>query len=760
MSCEQIEEILNADEPLWKITANLDKAFEAPEAGALMWEAYRKESIEPFYEGYWKALAAAEQGSVAPEEALRFFRELGDWLGGDAEAVELTWQFGLKFLGSGNLPCWNESLDQILEKVYSEAEELFAKAWQQIPSTVSIGLAYAVARRGGLDGDDLPDEVVREVVRDLVYNFPTDQAFAEARRIFGDQRLGPFFAEEGGTVGPQISSTKWWELTLGHANTEQLARLVLNIHADASVDAAARFALEHFGEEEFQELTRAVLHGEPHPEGLPRPSCSEIAAAAAVGLKSLEDDRPLSDDDLQVMAKGLLYKSNSADATLRGLMGVPLEQREQLILGLMKKPNFGWTQWSMIHVAPTEAVMRRLFEISAPFSANDPQLASVKKALDRFNEDHRELLMEVIDSTEAIQEDLKNHITKPPGEPAQKSTASAATPRKDPPKPVAKAPSTPVKLLGPDEIDDLLEKPLRGRNIFVSAQLGTPGTPYFISAKLNSRGARAFIYDDYREPPDLVIADATDPIAHQAVQDGVPAVSAAAVRSLIGPPLANLRERLLDRLRVAREMQELVHVHLGEPADAELITRVEEEILGFSMPPALRTLYEEMNGFSLYLPCITDESKCILDPTLPLEIAHQEFVPWNEFAASQTDTLVYPDGYDRARAAADSPDHFYLAVVYIMPLEAMFFDNDWEANRGYQDLYLFDAFDPFYEAALQVDSEAETVMVRMVEDHGASTDDWDPIEVEDYIEQLLFSYFSGREAFRGKRRRSYSREGR
>ncbi len=238
-----------------------------------------------------------------------------------------------------------------------------------------------------------------------------------------------------------------------------------------------------------------------------------------------------------------------------------------------------------------------------------------------------------------------------------------------------------------------------------------------------------------------ISAETEGPKVDKARSLGIPIVEAAVLRSALGEPLADYRTRLERRLAAQPRYMKNAVLALGGPASGEALSRVEERI-GFSLPTAARNLFSQLDGLSLLW-------------TIPsLQPSSGDPIPWSDACGDGSEL------WSRLRALRKAqPKRFGMGLACIPPLETVFF-NKWEgcmfsgedydakatlqlgkrklnAREFFANLFIFDAFSPYYLAGLYADRAAGELFVAYGSDYGA---DWSfahlvPFEV--YMEFLL-----------------------
>ena len=652
MTKQRLEEIFSSTDDTFKRLTLIDEEFEPPAAGALLWEAFVDETIEPpVMFSYWYYLKKADAASYSAADLLTYWEALSSWLNENSGPETSFCDKELDVRQRGELPAWHRDLDIMLDKKFEEGRELFAQQWSRLEGLLQRGLAYALARRGVLEAQELPAGTIDEVALDLVYNLPKTQNLEEARSVFGDEVLAQKLAEYGGEAGPKTRVIRWWDLAFDKATPKQRAQWVLNIEGDNAIKDAVEFAVERFDDADLEALVELATAAPEETEDPLRPAHQTYGlhtAAAILAERAVAAGRYASDDEVAVIDRALRppVRPPAIDELTRALYAVELETRQELVLDIL---DVSWDlqRFSLVHTAPTQTVFVRLFEKSANFPAGSHEVKHILQSLQKIDEADGAALLAARQQVGPIPRDL-------------------------------------------DE----------------------------------------FIEDNFREG-----AAAPEPVGALQPQREE-------------RPIKDLSQRIKQTLAQARSVRQLAHAHFGEPASEALIQRVEEEVLGFDMPAELRAVYEKMNGFSVYLPAADAEYEPV-DEDAPLSIDDEQFIEWYRFIDSSVDGPVFPDATHRAQALDADGKVFDAGVAYLMPLEAMFFDHDWSSIRyGQDDLFLFDAFNEFYDAALKVDKTNQNVSIIICEDSGAATEDWDPMTISEYLEQLLASAFVTRRVTR------------
>lgn len=221
---------------------------------------------------------------------------------------------------------------------------------------------------------------------------------------------------------------------------------------------------------------------------------------------------------------------------------------------------------------------------------------------------------------------------------------------------------------------------------------------------------------------------------------GQPVILGDALRAALGAPLADWRQRLqrlMDHETNNRGGKRFAVAHLGAPVPGATLDRIEARI-GFPLPAVARELFAQVDGVSLLWG----------RPALRTTPTSDQPIPWN---------VAMDDGGDLWNELRRLDRDVLWGLVCIPSVETVFFEA-WvgrvfpriepdagvqlgkrkvKARDFYGQLFLFDAFHPFYQAALWADLERKELVVVYGADHGA---DWtwsSPVSLELYLEYLL-----------------------
>lgn len=213
----------------------------------------------------------------------------------------------------------------------------------------------------------------------------------------------------------------------------------------------------------------------------------------------------------------------------------------------------------------------------------------------------------------------------------------------------------------------------------------------------------------------------------------------------LGDPLRHAIDRLkrfLDFNRV-----ELINFAVGKPIDTKLVKRIEKRI-GFPLDQTARNLFTQFDGLTLLWA----------NETLPFPKSEKP-IEWS--AACDDGGEIWTKLYKAAEK-----DWLFMGLICIPPAETIFF-HDWDgklfdsksygpkdklkvgkkkvgAKDFYTNLFPFDFFHPFYQAALWADQESKELRVVYGSDHGACWTDFHPIPLRVYMETLLYKQGSER----------------
>lgn len=239
----------------------------------------------------------------------------------------------------------------------------------------------------------------------------------------------------------------------------------------------------------------------------------------------------------------------------------------------------------------------------------------------------------------------------------------------------------------------------------------------------------------------LISSDPNTSKAKKAAKLGITIITAADLDEALGGPLYDYKSRMQ---RAATRYPSLYHLSTlawGDPASEAELAKVEETI-GFPLPAAFRSFFSQANGMSMHL----------YGPKRQKQKAPEvktELIPWN--VACHQDGPLWQEMQTVSNGG--------VGLVCIPPLETIFF-SDWsnmciEVNdpKGkvkvgkrnvkqpefFDNLYLFDAFHGYYQAAIWADKKNETLWIMIGEDYGATWHDSHPIPFETYMEELVAS---------------------
>lgn len=185
------------------------------------------------------------------------------------------------------------------------------------------------------------------------------------------------------------------------------------------------------------------------------------------------------------------------------------------------------------------------------------------------------------------------------------------------------------------------------------------------------------------------------------------------------------REHIESTLR-ATHRDTGIHVeylHFGAPVDPAEIERVEREVLGGPMDPALRAFFLEMNGLQV---CYWTTNAPSSDP---LVVSTAGPLAWN--------VASYEDGplWKKLR----SLDQASIGLVCIPDLDTVF-RTRWADIHSMPEgeEFLFDAFHHYDGCYLRLDRGTHAMTIGLASDHWVGHDH-EEISVADYFEQIAQS---------------------
>ncbi len=750
MSRQEFEEIMSGEGAAWQIGNQLREKFSNAEIGNFLWESLREGATDRVREeAQWKLWSGADEDAFGPEDLWTFLKSLSDWL--DSDDDNARYMRESKFGEKASDPFWDYKLAAVVETKLEEGAELFASKRGGLIEELENGLSYTLAARGLISGSELSEEVADQVARHIAVKGcgkgtikDAVAAFSEAKEAFGKK-----LAAHGGQRGAKTTFGVWWSAANDQATPAQRAQWVLNVDQAAIAVEAIEFCLEHFDEDDLQTLVALIVAGRDEPQDYSKPvsrPVGRVVAASFIARRRLQEGKTLDGEELEIFQEFFRPTMKLEEYQVELLRELPTEISEEVILGLFEAKRPG--RWKMVSAALTPAVIDAVVEASKEVNrtsgASDYQTMNMGLSSVRELEEHLHIREKFADAIRDL----------------------------DDPHPILRNLAISVTYLDEAEVEELRVQLDSGELVVgLDDQFDVFGHHTYVRSVLNNRGAKVQMIHPSSPPPkeefrrDVVLAN---PGSKAAINAGVllvkqvdefyptrtpetdtPVITREHFRALIGPPLKNARARVEKMLRSARKMNELVHFHLGEPASDSLIARVEKEILGFEMPQALKNLYSEMDGFSVYHAYTRDKSKRVTDLDEPLTAQNTDAISWNQFASRERPSLVYPDVLERKKSMKGSG--FYYGAACILPLQEIFFGNDWSKTRyGKEDFYLFDAFDDKTEAALEVNREEESIVVRLcteVSEGSANLYQWEAIPVEAYIENTLGTACHGRDCW-------------
>jgi hypothetical protein len=265
-------------------------------------------------------------------------------------------------------------------------------------------------------------------------------------------------------------------------------------------------------------------------------------------------------------------------------------------------------------------------------------------------------------------------------------------------------------------------------------------SPGDVEILLRARGAWGVRSAPAKDTVALIAATAEGSKQDKARALGQPVVLGDTLRAALGAPLAGWRQRvqrLIDDETNDRGGKRFAVASLGAPVPDATLARIEARI-GFPLPAVARELFAQVDGASLLWGRPALRTTPISDLPVPWNVAIDDGgALWNELRRFDRDVQW--------------------GFICLLPVETVFFET-WvgrvipthdpdavlrlgkrkvKARDFYGQLFLFDAFHPFYQAGLWADREREDLVVVYGADHGA---DWtwsNPVSLEQYLEYLL-----------------------
>jgi len=237
----------------------------------------------------------------------------------------------------------------------------------------------------------------------------------------------------------------------------------------------------------------------------------------------------------------------------------------------------------------------------------------------------------------------------------------------------------------------------------------------------------------------LFSSDPNTSKAQKAQTLGVTVVTPQDLDAFLGGPLWNYKARMERSATRYAGSEHLSTLAWGAPASAAAL-KMAEETIGFPLPAAFRSFYEQANGMSahLYVP----KKRGVKLPERKTAL-----IPWD--VSAHTDGPLWKDMAENSSGT--------VGVANLLPLETIFSSNwssmcmDVSDPKGtlrvgkrkvkepefFDNLYMFDAFHGYYQAGIWADRKNKTLWVMMGEDYGATWHDSFPIQFETYMEELV-----------------------
>ena len=267
--------------------------------------------------------------------------------------------------------------------------------------------------------------------------------------------------------------------------------------------------------------------------------------------------------------------------------------------------------------------------------------------------------------------------------------------------------------------------------------------PSHLEMLLRGRGVIGFKKSVSKKSVVLCCDDPEHKMAQKARDYGVPVLDSASVRGAIGAPLASYRRRLEALLDERKSRFGHVYkralLHIGEPASEADLAMVEQRI-GFELPEAARNLWSTMDGFVfLWFWGGNTWRGPTEGPLAWHEAIDADGAFWKKVRQTRGKKMLpiglidIPDLktiFGTEWKGYLTPDIEDLPPVRLGKREVA-------AEDFYPQLYGFDFFSPYYQAAIWADRETKSLQVVYGQDYGADWDFAEAVPLEVYMESLL-----------------------
>jgi hypothetical protein len=184
---------------------------------------------------------------------------------------------------------------------------------------------------------------------------------------------------------------------------------------------------------------------------------------------------------------------------------------------------------------------------------------------------------------------------------------------------------------------------------------------------------------------------------------------------------------------------------MGPPCAPSTLARIEERI-GFPLPEDALNLFTQVNGISLFW---SSKTSPVLE-SFPIDwgkATHQDGDFWRELerrkptfglAVIPTVETIFFEKWEGTFFYRPSP-----------PDSIQFGKRKIDSDEFFANLFLLDAFHPFFQTALFADKKTRRLWAVLGQDYGADWESWAPVPFEVYMEGLVselgrFRYFTRR----------------
>ena len=284
-----------------------------------------------------------------------------------------------------------------------------------------------------------------------------------------------------------------------------------------------------------------------------------------------------------------------------------------------------------------------------------------------------------------------------------------------------------------------------GANVALSGSFSSYSKPE-VHFMLRALGAAKVVGSPSKKTVALVCNDAEGSKASKARKLDQPIIAEDSLWTIFPDPFAGFPQRLRQALEDKDWWRYVVRFAAGAGCDDATLARIEARI-GFPLSTPARSFFRAVDGLSLVLSTGMERGEGV-EPTgdqLAWQLATNDMGEhWQTLYRVQEER---------------EPSETYSGVIVVPPVETMFFGHwsgaeyegdpkatikvgrhKWNEAAFYQNLFLLDAFHPYYQTGLYAERENQRLWALLVSDKGASWTDCHPVPFEAYLASLILEY--------------------